>query len=152
MSEGEKDRSRDNDRGLEIEIAETPFKGETFEDERGRYVEEAVIWGPPQQTPELHNARCGDQQGCRCIADGKWCFKPTALATATPNARWVFVPGAPVQIQCVRDNQGSAGWNALGAPDRFFVTTLNPTEIQAFALTSSRSIVIRIGCLARYYP
>ena len=128
----------------------TFFNGET--DERGVYVEEAVIWGSVRDTPELHNVRCGDRGDCECIADRKWCFLPTQLTVATPNARWVFIPEAPVQIECVRDNQGSCAWNALGASDRFFVTLRNPTEIHARALTNSRSIGIRIGCRARYYP
>jgi hypothetical protein len=129
----------------------SPFKG-GGEDEHGTYAEEAIIWGEARDTPELHDVRCQDQHHCRCISDGKWCFKPTDLEVKTPNARWVFVKEAPVQIQPTRDNDGSAAWNALGAGDRFFVTTRNPTEIRATALTSSRSIAIRIGCLARFYP
>jgi len=146
-----KNLSRENTSGLEIAFNDSPFRDES-DDERGRYTEETVIWGTSRDTRELHNVRCGELAGCRCIADGKWCFLPTELTVVTPNERWVFVQEAAVQIQCTRDNDGSAAWNALGAGDRFFVTTRNPDKIIATALTNSRSIGIRIGCLARYYP
>jgi hypothetical protein len=150
-SESNAGQSRENTSGLDLEIMTSPYSVQD-NDERGMYTEEAIIWGPSRNTPELHNVRCGAHANCRCIADGKWCFLPTELTVVTPNQRWVFVPTAAVQIQCTRDNDGSCAWNNLGAPDRFFVTIRNPTNITATALTNSRSIGIRIGCLARYYP
>jgi hypothetical protein len=68
----------------------------------------------------------------------------------TPNSKWVF--SGPAHIQCIRDNQGSCGWNALGASDRFSINLNNPTEIRATALTNSRSIDVRICANARFYP
>jgi hypothetical protein len=120
------------------------------QDSLGAYTEEAMIWGDTRDTPELHNVKYADGQGCFRVGDGKWCFKRTDLTVQTPNPRWVFV-GPPV-VQCVRDNQGSAAWNVLGAPDRFFIDLQNPTDIRVHILTNSRSIGVRIGALARYYP
>jgi hypothetical protein len=119
-------------------------------DARGNFTEEAMIWGDTRDTPELHNVRFQAGNGCHRVADGKWCFKQTDLTVTTPNQRWVFV--APPVVQCVRDDRGSAEWNVLGAPDRFFVDLQNPTEIRAHILTNSRSIGVRIGARARYYP
>jgi hypothetical protein len=144
----------ENTAGVEFELINSPFNRSNVEqsDARGTYIEEGIFLGPSKDTPELHEIRCGASPDCRCIGDGKWCFKPTELEVATPNPRWVFVPEAPVLIQCTRNNDGSCQWNALGAPDRFSAHTRTPTVIRAMALTSSRSIGIRIGCLARYYP
>ncbi len=121
------------------------------EDYKGQFTEEKEICGAVEKTPELHNATCRSSgPGCECIADGKWCFKRTHLSVSTPNSKWVF-SGSP-RVDCAQDNDGSCGWNALGAPDRFFVTQNNPTEIKADVLTSSRSIGVRVCAQARYYP
>lgn len=121
------------------------------EDSDGVFARRAMIWGPTATTPELHNHRfSGGNPDCHKVGDGKWCFKRTNLRVWTPNHRWVFTGQAVVQV--VRDNQGSAGWNGIGAPDRFRITLQNPTEIQAFVLTNSRSIDVRLGAEARYYP
>ncbi len=120
------------------------------EDSGGNYTQEAMIWGEHRDTPELHNMQFAEGQGCHRVGDGKWCFKRTDLTVSTPNPRWVFVD-SPV-LECVRDNQGSAAWNQLGAPDRFFVDLQNPTEIRVHILTNSRSIGVRVGARARYYP
>jgi hypothetical protein len=120
-------------------------------DSLGEYTEERLIHGESVTTPELHEARCNENDpACHCIADGKWCFKASSLRVAAPNSKWVFV-GQPT-LECTRDNDGSAAWNALGAPDRYFVTFNNPNEIRATILTSSRSIAVRLNCLARFYP
>lgn len=118
---------------------------------QGGYTEEREICGATMNTPELHNVTDDmTGRGCHRLGDGRWCFQATDLAVTTPNSRWVFA-GSP-RVECARDNQGSCGWNALGAPDRFSVTLKNPTEIRARVLTNSRSIGVRICALARYYP
>lgn len=120
-------------------------------DYKGDYTEERLVCGETVNTPELHMVRCADGgPGCQCIADGRWCFRPNQLTMKTENERWVFSSNAA--IQCARNNDRACEWNALGAPDRFTVTLNNPTEIRATALTSSRSIGIRLCAYARYYP
>jgi hypothetical protein len=120
-------------------------------DDHGKYTKERMIWGEATYTPELHNTLFSAYDSeCHRVGDGKWCFKRTELIVSTPNARWVFA-GSP-QLECVTDNQGSCGWNRLGLLDRYFVVHQNPTEIKAYVLTNSRSIGVRIGALARYYP
>lgn len=128
-----------------------PVERGAGEDSVGVYERQAMIWGPTATTPELHEFEfIGNNPECHKVGDGKWCFKRTNLRVWTPNQRWVFTGQAVLQL--VQDNQGSAGWNGLGAPDRFRTTLQNPTEIQAFVLTNSRSIWVRIGSHARYYP
>lgn len=54
-------------------------------DYKGPYTEEKLICGATVTTTELHNVSCGE--GCSCIADRKWCFKPSNLEVTTPNER-----------------------------------------------------------------
>lgn len=124
-----------------------PQKGKK-KDYRGFYTQEREICGPTVTTPELHEATCST--GCECIADGKWCFKPSDLVDTTPNQLWAF--SGPAYVKCVTNNDGSCQWNALGKADRFSVSLNNPTEIKAKALTSSRSIGIALCAPARFYP
>jgi hypothetical protein len=126
------------------------FKKKIGMDAHGRFTGEGLVCGETVNTPELDQVRCGGQ-GCQCIADGKWCFKPTSLVVKVANSITYQFSG-PATVQCIRDNQGSCEWNALGAPDRFTITLNNPDEIRATILTNSRNIGVRLCAPARYYP
>ena len=118
-------------------------------DSHGTWTEEREIEGPLVDTPELHEVR--DYQDGSCLAGyGEWCHKESRLHVPTPGERWLFA-GTPY-LKVVRDNQGSAAWNRVGAPDRFWVTENNPNMIRARIVTSSRSIGVRLCCVARFYP
>ena len=114
---------------------------------------EQYIYGPTVATPELHNISYNDKVKCPNpvpLGGNKWCTMNTILTVATENDKWVFI-GQP-EIDVVEDNQGSASWNVLGAPDRFFVELQNPHNIRVRIITGSRSIKVRLRCLARHYP
>lgn len=108
---------------------------------------EEVIFGQTKSTPELNEVRFHSNDDCYPISDGKYCFKKTVLSVKVPNSGWAFT-GVPY-IDLVEDNQGSAVWNSLGAPDRFKIISDGMNEKVVEVLTASRSIKIRLACKAK---
>lgn len=116
----------------------------------GTYSDSAVICGAVVRTPELHEVRPGGGRPCRDNNE-KYCFERTDLVVSTPNARWVFADGTAF-LDCAQDNQGSCAWNQLDRPQNLIIDSFNPTEIHAHVWTNSRSVGVRIGAFAKYYP
>lgn len=109
--------------------------------------EEMVITGPTIVTPDLHEVRYKPGGDCYPIGDGKWCFKKSIMSIKVPSNDWIFI-GTPY-IEVVEDNQGAAGWNNLGAPDRFRIINDSSSEKIAEVFTASRSFKIRLACKAK---
>jgi len=113
----------------------------------GEYSEQRVIYGPTVATPELHNKPGDNPDG---VGGGRWRMKETELSVEAPDSKWAFA-GVPY-VDLVQDDRGSAAWNRLGASDMFRITLSSPNAIKAKIATGSRSIQVRLACLARFYP
>jgi hypothetical protein len=116
----------------------------------GTYTDSAVICGAIVKTPELNEVRPGGGLPCRDNNE-KYCFERTDLVVSTPNERWVFADGTAF-LDCAQDNQGSCAWNQLDRPQNLIIDSFNPTTIRAHVWTNSRSVGIRLGAFAKYYP
>jgi len=119
-------------------------------DSFGKYSEERKIVGPVVTTQNLHEVQADEYPDCENAGDGKWCFKRSRLEVRVPDSNWRFSGSAAIEV--VKDNQGAAAWNVLGAPDRTFIIQNDPDHIIWEILTSSHSIEVNLSCLARHYP
>jgi len=113
-------------------------------------VETQMCYGPSQTTQSLHNTPCA---GLRSPVNGIYygCFANAAFRkyefTVSCGTGWHFT-GNP-KMYCVKDNEGSFGWNGFDrSPDRFFITEKTPTFMRATVWAGSHDIEIKLGCEA----
>jgi len=122
-------------------------------DEHGLYTDEQKQCSEWKPTPDLDQKRCGAYQDCICI--GVYCYKKTPLEVRTPaEGEWGFVPNT-AGVECDDNGSGSGGpcaWNTYGRPDWYKITLDNIDDIQAYTVTSSYSMKVRLCAIARHYP